>query len=342
MPQNKFWDFLCKQPIAQDLEAPNKNSQDAGSLGNEEPQEVDLNAKGTTIGIKVSEKDELSLISTSDGSSEEWTRGMKGTLCSAGYFIFGSFVLIFFMNFTNERMPRGLDPLPDVGHELIPKMRPEKLGDVTQVFLIILFWVSTIWLRERKNRVPIVTWFLTFMENSPLGKIPLLRSLKGEGNRWPIITKFFLTLGNLYMIRSMSVYVTSVPATDNHCRYEYQDIPNIWMNTLKGIISLGSSNIHCGDLMFSGHTCMVTTIWLALNRNCRNNYPIRIVSTILWLMTFIFIIGTRSHYTIDIWIALWLTIFVEAWTPSYFPFTKQNMKRFINSWVYGNEAKEAN
>jgi len=225
----------------------------------------------------------------------DWTRGKRGTLFSAFYFFMGSLVLIFFMNFTHIRLPRGLDPLPDIGHEWVPKMAPEKLGDFTQIAIIATFVTCMIFNRKR----------------------------------WPILTKFFLTLGSLYLIRSISVCVTSLPPTDNHCRYNYTVITNIYWNTFKGFFTLGSANIHCGDLMFSGHTCMVTNIWLLLNQNYRKKLLIMIPTTVNVLLTFFFIIGTRSHYTADIWIALWLTIFVNKSMPSYFPFTKQNLKRFI-------------
>lgn len=302
MPQNKLWDFLSKQVIGEDVETPKKTPQDPNS---DRSQDAEANSKPIVMEIKANpeaiEKDELPLIYTCNQSSEEWTKGMKGTIFSVGYFFFGSLVLIFFMNFTNQRMPRGLDPLPDVGHELIPKMRPEKLGDFTQIAIIATFVVCMIFFQKKETR-------------------------------WPIITKFFLTLGTLYLIRSISVYVTSVPATDNHCRHGYQNIPNIYWNTIKGFFTLGSANIHCGDLMFSGHTCMVTNVWLSLNRNYKKNYFLRIYLTILVLLTFIFIIGTRSHYTIDIWIALWLTVFVHAWTPAYFPFTRRNMRKVLDDW----------
>ncbi len=263
--------------------------------------------------IKPSQTDEQNLNTPDDhGNNEEihlvidqtiqigretWTNGFRGTALSVAYFLTTATILIFGMNFVHKRMPRDVPPLPDLGHEITPHLKPEKLGDVTMMTLIVTFIVSV------------------FLHN----------------RRWPILIKFLQTMGNLYLLRVISILVTSLPPTENHCRYEYQEIDNIYWNTLKGLITLGGNNIHCGDLMFSGHTCMVTNVWMVFMRNYKRGHFLKFFSTIVLLLTLFFIIATRSHYTIDVWIAFWLTVLVHKASPSSFPFTKKKISRFFRT-----------
>jgi len=239
-------------------------------------------------------RDEESQLFLVTSSGENWTTGIRGTALSLGYFLFAAVILMFGMNFTHRRMPLNVPPLPDLGHDLIPKMEPENLGDMVMTCLIVMFLIALL-----------------------LNK-----------NRWPIITKFLLTLGNLYFLRVVTILVTSLPPTDNHCRTNYLQIDNIYWNTLKGLLTLGGGNIHCGDLMFSGHTCMLTNVWLTFMINYKKKHFVRIVATLLMLTAFFLIIATRSHYTADIWIAFWLTVFVHIYSPRSFPFTKERIYRF--------------
>jgi hypothetical protein len=255
----------------------------------------DSNASGTG---KAGSEDELELLRLSlRNNGKGWTHGLKGAFLSLLYFLFTSFILVFFMNFVHMRMPLNSPPLPDLGHELIPRLEPEKLGDMSMGVLIVTFLIAMI-----LNR-----------------------------NRWPILINFCLTMGNLYLLRVISVLSTSMPPTENHCRYNYQKIENIYWNTIMGIVTLGSSNIHCGDLMFSGHTCMVTNIWMAFQLNYKKNWIIRIFTSLVLIVTFVLIIGTRSHYTVDIWIAFWLTVFVHKLTPYTFPFTKKKISNYLKN-----------
>lgn len=239
------------------------------------------------------------LNSTRYNGSEDWTSGVWGTAASVGYFLFSSVVLTFFMNFVHARMPTGVPPLPDIGHELIPKLSPENLGDTTMGIMIATLIIVT-----------------------AINK-----------NRWRILTRFLIAMGNLYLIRVVSIYVTSLPPTDNHCRTEYKPIENIYWNTLIGLLSLGSKNRHCGDLMFSGHTCMITNVWMAIMINWRGKHPLkillRVVISALLLITCYLIIATRSHYTGDIWIAFWLTALMHALSPYSYPYTKKKITAFF-------------
>jgi len=245
------------------------------------------------------DEDETQLIQPTkkENLNDKWTTGIRGALLGLAYFLTCATILIFCMNFVHRRMPQGVPQLPDLGHELIPKLEPEALGDYPMFCLIGGFIVTLVFHPARLR----------------------------------IMIKFFMTIGHLYLLRVVSISVTSLPPTDNHCRSEYVEIPDIYANTIKGLLSLGGSNIHCGDLMFSGHTCMVTTIWMIFMHNFKRGHIVKFAATICLLLTVILIIATRSHYTGDIWIAFWLSFFMYKLTSSTFPFTKKKIRRFFKT-----------
>jgi len=297
MTKGRFWNFWSKETIDQTPKEKQEYSLEIGSTDNEMADSAGKKSSGKGEYNDQNNEEISSLIISRQQSDNKWTTGIRGTFLSVCYFLTMSTLLIFCMNFVHRRMPRNVPPLPDMGHELIPKLEPEKLGDFTMMSMVVTLIVCLV-----LNR-----------------------------NRWPIIIRFLITLGNLYILRIVSISVTSLPPTENHCRYEYKTIDNIYLNTLKGLLTLGGGNIHCGDLMFSGHTCMVTNIWMTFMTSYKKRYILKVPITILMILTFYFIIATRSHYTGDIWIAFWLTFFVFKSSPSTFPFTKQKIQKFLKN-----------
>lgn len=296
MTKGRFWNFWSKEETID--RTPKEKQEYSLEIGSTDNENTDSAGKKSSGKREYNDEEASTLIATPEpAANTKWTTGVRGTLLSVAYFLTTSTLLIFSMNFVHLRMPRNVPPLPDLGHDLIPKMEPEKLGDFTMFSMIVTLVVCLVF----------------------------------NQRRWPIITRFLITLGNMYLLRIVSISVTSLPPTENHCRYEYKTIDDIWANTLKGLLTLGGGNIHCGDLMFSGHTCMVTNIWMTIMTNYKKNYLLKIPITILLILTFFFIIATRSHYTGDIWIAFWLTAFVFKFAPSRFPFTKQNIKKFLKN-----------
>jgi len=274
-------------------------STDDGDVGTRDAIRNSVEGQSDRADALAKNKDDESHLypSTSDISKADWTTGVRGVFLTSIYLMITSSILIYTMNYVHQRMPLNSPPLPDVGHDLIPKMEPENLGDRTMMVLVVS---------------QLVAWYF-------------------NSNRYPNIIKFLLTLGNLYLLRIASISVTSLPPTDNHCRLNYKPIPNVFWNTVIGIFTFGSSNIHCGDLMFSGHTCMVTTVWMSFMTTYKKKYFMKFAVTLLMLITFFLIIATRSHYTGDIWIAFWLTALVYKATPSTFPFTKEKIVAFFKN-----------
>lgn len=221
----------------------------------------------------------------------DWSEGWRGALLALIYFLTSSLVVLFSLNYTNDRMPDPNDtpPLRDIGHELLDKLQPDDLDDVLMKILIVMF----------------------------------VGTLAVANDRYTRLIRFFTAMGHLYMIRSLSVYVTSLPTPANHCQTDYIKIPNYFDNILVGFYTVGSSNRHCGDLMFSGHVSMTMCVFVNLWTYWKKLY-VRVPITIMLIINLIWTVSSRSHYTMDVWIAIWLTLLMYHYVqPTFFLFRKK-------------------
>lgn len=122
--------------------------------------------------------------------------------------------------------------------------------------------------------------------------IPLLflgTFLFTKGNLiWEFAEKFLL----LIFIRSLTIFLTILPKHEN-CSKRFQ-----WSNCLTG---------QCYDKIFSGHTCLTVLAALLLVRNAYIPAWLGIGFTVLETL---FILLTRSHYSIDVFFAMVITYLV--------------------------------
>eukprot|EP01064_Diplonema_japonicum_P030587 TRINITY_DN5233_c3_g4_i1.p1 TRINITY_DN5233_c3_g4~~TRINITY_DN5233_c3_g4_i1.p1 ORF type:complete len:261 (+),score=24.97 TRINITY_DN5233_c3_g4_i1:89-871(+) len=217
--------------------------------------------------------------------SDNWT--------ATSFFIFAMLANCFTLNFTHERMPdpKLNAPLRDVGFDIIPIVRLQWITDS----MLGYFNVACIglWL------------YAQFVENN----------LQRARAMW---LKYFMVWGYCMMMRALSIFLTSLPATENHCQNP-KEITNIWYNTIMGFVTFGGKNVHCGDLLFSGHTInIVNAFWYVFTYGKR--FPVFIGMTGLCTAICLFlIIASRSHYTIDVYIAFCITTLTSAATPETIP-----------------------
>ena len=104
------------------------------------------------------------------------------------------------------------------------------------------------------------------------------------------------------MMRAFSIVLTSLPATENHCQNP-RSIESLWTNTIVGFLTFGGKNVHCGDLLFSGHTI---NIIVAVSFIVQYGAKFRVLvacSVVCSVICLFLIIASRSHYTIDVYIA---------------------------------------
>ncbi|EPY42803.1 phosphatidylcholine:ceramide cholinephosphotransferase 2 [Angomonas deanei] len=209
-------------------------------------------------------------------------------------------------------MPRDMDQLPDIMFDFFPKVASVESGtDIVIAILNISVIIVTfkVFLLERKERgcadlrVPFEVKYVSPFLNKVLfhvfdsGVRPF--SLKSA---YLVAAIRFLTVYMCMMFyRTFCITMTTYPATDNHCQNPLE-VDSALKNIFLTVVTLGSGAIHCGDLMFSGHTIILTiaTCLLWEYGVFVHRFFFRIYGPVLLLISFYCIIASRSHYTDDI------------------------------------------
>lgn len=223
---------------------------------------------------------------------------------------------------TNGRMPdpQEVRPLPDVLFELLPKVREVEFVTDVVIFCLIVCTVFTmlkVYLLERKEKghAPITIslhfqWLTNFVNRFFLSVID-------SGKRpFPLsdccaigLIRFLVSYTLVTLFRAIVIVFTSYPATDNHCQRP-EPIENPLLNMVLTLVTLGGGAIHCGDLMYSGHTIILclTTCMLWVYGRYLHSFALRLIPPLLVLLSFYCIIASRSHYTDDILVSAYITI----------------------------------
>jgi hypothetical protein len=119
---------------------------------------------------------------------------------------------------------------------------------------------------------------------------------------------FIWLMGILYLLRLISFSITIVPSPDMHCNTE----PD---TALRGVFHQFWQE-GCGDLIFSGHTMSMVLASLFIWKYCfPGNYMVAGALVMYNVMGMLLIIGTRMHYTVDVFIATIITVLL---TRNYF------------------------
>lgn len=260
---------------------------------------------------------------------------------------------------TNGRMPnpKEVRPLPDILFELFPKVGAvEAVTDVIIFVLNVLtvFVMLKVYLIERASNglpnvhVPLKFEWLTENVNKLLFTV-LDSGLRPHDlkNCCTIgLVRFLITYTIVTFFRAFVIVMTSYPATDNHCQSP-QHIDHPLLNMVLTLVTLGSGAIHCGDLMYSGHTIILaldcSMLWAYSPYVHR--FAFRIAAPLLVLLSFYCIVASRSHYTDDILVSAYVTIatfMIVSHSPDGAPWQFQLLIRYWPSGCLGqNEEAEA-
>lgn len=222
----------------------------------------------------------------------------------------------------NERMPdpEVVRPLPDILIELTPKVPLlEAFTDVSIALLNIttVFIALKLFVLDRHVRgLPVIEFFGKFHHvgkhiDTALFSVWDTGARPYEPNNAHLIAvlRFLVTYTLMMLYRSVVISMTAYPATDNKCQHP-QVIEHPLRNMVLTLVTLGSGAIHCGDLMFSGHTIILCLAWIIAWEYSPffHRWVFRAYTTILLLFSFFCIIASRSHYTDDIVVSAYGTV----------------------------------
>lgn len=217
------------------------------------------------------------------------------------------------MDFTGDKMLPGRI-LPDLGHDFLEIMERFE-------------WFRLIAHREPDVPLQIVGYVVTaFVFTHP--------------KRMMMFRRIFAVFGYVNVLRAICVSLTSLPDSSARCGAQFGDpsgeyklenmFPQVFHRAL--ILTLYPSTVvTCGDMIFSGHTVMLMLCCATIHKYCQHSELetplIRLLpswtlcvfrwviytSTFLGLLT---IVGTRLHYTLDVLIAVYITL--NCWYSYHF------------------------
>lgn len=133
--------------------------------------------------------------------------------------------------------------------------------------------------------------------------------------------RFFFIIGTLYLYRCITMYVTTLPVPGMHFQCapklngdSQAKVQRILRLISGGGLSITGSHILCGDFLFSGHTVVLTLIYLFIKEYSPRHFWW--YHLICWLMSaagIICILVAHEHYTIDVIIAYYITTRLFWW-----------------------------
>lgn len=210
--------------------------------------------------------------------------------------------------YTHDYVPR--QPLPDIVFSLVGEQRwASSLGDMCVALCIVL-----------------------------LGALLIIHQHRGT-----VLKRVVFCAATLYAMRSITLAATQLPSgyTDNkgRCRDQVESKASVFFGRLfEQTIRIGfqsKDQMLCGDLLFSGHTLVMVTCSLAVAYYLPKSIkPLQWVAHISCFLGMICMIISRTHYTIDVIIAYWLSNMVFRMYHAYceLDMCMERHKSILYSW----------
>ncbi|XP_077350639.1 sphingomyelin synthase-related protein 1-like [Festucalex cinctus] len=197
------------------------------------------------------------------------------------FLVFGltSFVMVI----VHERVPdmRTYPPLPDIFLDSVPRI-PWAFAMAEACGLILCYMLMLILLLHKQRSI--------------------------------LIRRLCSLMGTVFLLRCCTMFVTSLSVPGHHLKCasktygdsmeKIQRALTIWVGfgmTLTGVQT-------CGDYMFSGHTVVITMLnFFVTEYTPRTWNLIHTISWVLNLFGIFFILAAHEHYSIDVFIAFYIT-----------------------------------
>lgn len=211
------------------------------------------------------------------------------TLIAFFCLVFGFIMATASLSLVHERLPdrETYGPLPDIFFEFMPQY--DWALDVSEIIIMISSNVTFLIMLFHKHR------FIVFR-------------------------RMFLLTALLYLMRSVTMYVTVLPmSSTTYVCSPKANHTTPWLLTTRVLqlmsgfgLSINGKQTFCGDFIFSGHTAILTMCYLIITEYSPD-YPKRLFQLLSWLSCIFSIVAVfmvllaRGHYTIDVIIAYFVT-----------------------------------
>ncbi|KAG7512632.1 sphingomyelin synthase-related protein 1-like [Solea senegalensis] len=194
-------------------------------------------------------------------------------------FGFTSFVMVI----VHERVPdmRTYPPLPDIFLDSVPRI-PWAFAMAEACGLILCYMFILILLLHKHRSI-------------------LLRRLCS-------------LMGTVFLLRCCTMFVTSLSVPGQHLQCASQTYGDTWEKIQRALMIWSGFGMTltgvqtCGDYMFSGHTVVITLLnFFVTEYTPRTWNLIHTISWVLNLFGIFFILAAHEHYSIDVFIAFYIT-----------------------------------
>ncbi|KAF7646586.1 hypothetical protein LDENG_00185110 [Lucifuga dentata] len=205
------------------------------------------------------------------------------TVISAIYvmFVFGftSFVMVI----VHERVPdmRTYPPLPDIFLDSIPRI-PWAFAMAEACGLILCYMFLLILLLHKHRSI--------------------------------LFRRLCSLMGTVFLLRCCTMFVTSLSVPGQHLKCASKMYGDTWGKIQRALAIWSGFGMTlagvqtCGDYMFSGHTVVITMLnFFVTEYTPRSWNLIHTISWVLNLFGIFFILAAHEHYSIDVFIAFYIT-----------------------------------
>ncbi|CAL9687964.1 unnamed protein product [Knipowitschia caucasica] len=201
--------------------------------------------------------------------------------CVYVFLVFGftSFVMVI----VHERVPdmRTYPPLPDIFLDSVPRI-PWAFAMAEACGLLLCYMFALILLLHKHRSI-------------------LLRRLCS-------------LMGTVFLLRCCTMFVTSLSVPGQHLKCASKTFDDAWGKIQRGLtiwtgFGMTLTGVQtCGDYMFSGHTVVITLLnFFVTEYTPRTWNLIHTISWVLNLFGIFFILAAHEHYSIDVFIAFYIT-----------------------------------
>lgn len=132
-----------------------------------------------------------------------------------------------------------------------------------------------------------------------------------------ILRRLFSIFGSVFLLRCVTMLITSLSVPGRHLDCTARPYGS-WLERLSQAFMIwqgGGMSIQgvrsCGDYMFSGHTVTLTLLnFFITEYTPSNSYYVHILHTVAWIINLFgvfFILAAHEHYSIDVFIAFYIT-----------------------------------
>ena len=213
--------------------------------------------------------------------------------------IFGGAVAYLHFPRTAKETPAAL---PDFGYDMIPYHCPAiphvPHGNVQSVVLFVLYAIIFCGV--------VLRW--TPKYHNITGE-----RIRGTGDGRLILQQLYHLNCLIFLTRTSTVVMTGLPQPNPKCT-AHQHYAVTFKGALAFVVGRGFPPHACGDLIYSGHVGCTLICMAVLHRH--GFLRRRITAILVWAVAVVgiyFTIACRSHYTVDVVLALYFGYFLPEW-----------------------------